>query len=232
MPVLPCGVAHIAELRLPPGGLAIEPTVGVGRTWVSFLRFCPWKSAPPSSSPLPSLGRKLFCDAQASINVPSTEKCSSDNSGLTWGWRRSRVMKFVNTSPFCSRSRFFVKVVRARPDRRGKAPRTTGIRDCSPVVPSAVVPTECRRTPAAAMRSAIAPGGSRGALRWHRAYPNSGSTRSARHEQAPGSSSADGSPEPAPPARLMKTARPDPQKRPACEPPTIRDASLNHHSPA
>jgi hypothetical protein len=45
---------------------------------VSFLRFCPWKLAPPSSSPLPSLGRKLFCEAQASISVPSTEKCSSD----------------------------------------------------------------------------------------------------------------------------------------------------------
>src|ERR1700680_4768454 len=122
MPVLHCGVAHIAELRLPPGGLAIEPTVGVGRTWVSFLRFCPWKSAPPSSSPLPSLGRKLFCDAQASINVPSTEKCSSDNSGLTWGWRRSRVMKFVNTSPFCSRSRFFVKVVGAQTGSSGESP--------------------------------------------------------------------------------------------------------------
>ena len=34
---------------------------------------------------LPSLGRKLFCEAQASISVPSTEKCSSDSSGLTCG---------------------------------------------------------------------------------------------------------------------------------------------------
>ena len=34
---------------------------------------------------LPSLGRKLFCEAQASISVPSTEKCSSDSSGLTRG---------------------------------------------------------------------------------------------------------------------------------------------------
>src|SRR5258707_12227204 len=59
---------------------------------VSFLRFCPWKLAPPSSSPLPSLGRKLFCEAQASISVPSTEKCSSDNSGLTCGWFKSLVM--------------------------------------------------------------------------------------------------------------------------------------------
>ena len=34
---------------------------------------------------LPSLGRKLFCEAHASISVPSTEKCSSDSSGLTCG---------------------------------------------------------------------------------------------------------------------------------------------------
>src|SRR6516164_6436441 len=66
---------------------------------VSFLRFCPWKLAPPSSSPLPSLGRKLFCEAQASISVPSTEKCSSDNSGLTCGWFKSLVMNLANTSP-------------------------------------------------------------------------------------------------------------------------------------
>src|SRR5437660_3571713 len=83
---------------------------------VSFLRFCPWKLAPPSSSPLPSLGRKLFCEAQASISVPSTEKCSSDSSGLTCGWFRSLVMNFVNTSPFCSRSRFLGEGGRV-PDR-------------------------------------------------------------------------------------------------------------------
>ncbi len=50
--------------------------------------------------------RKLLCEAHASISVPSTEKCSSDNSGLTCGWLRSLVMNLVNTSPFCSRSRF------------------------------------------------------------------------------------------------------------------------------
>jgi hypothetical protein len=31
----------------------------------------------------PSLGRKLFSDAQASISVPSTEKCSLDSSRRT-----------------------------------------------------------------------------------------------------------------------------------------------------
>jgi hypothetical protein len=108
------------------------------------------------------LGTKALCDAQASIKVPSTEKCSSDNSGLTCGWFRSRVMNFANTSPFCSRSRFLVKL--ARPGRPARAPRTSGTRDCSPVAPSTGAPTECRRTPVAAMRSAIAPEGSRGGL--------------------------------------------------------------------
>jgi hypothetical protein len=65
---------------------------------------------------------KLFCEAQASISVPSTEKCSSDNSGLTCGWFRSLVMNFVNTSPFCSRSRFLVKVVGSQTGSSGDSP--------------------------------------------------------------------------------------------------------------
>src|SRR5258705_13432593 len=79
-----------------------------------------------SSSPLPSLGRKLFCEAQASINVPSTEKCSSDSSGLTCGWFRSLVMNFVNTSPLCSRSRFLVKVVGPPTGSAGDSPPNQG----------------------------------------------------------------------------------------------------------
>ena len=46
-------------------------------------RFVPLKSLHPLLSPAglgPSLGRKLFIEAQASINVPSTEKCSEDSS--------------------------------------------------------------------------------------------------------------------------------------------------------
>jgi hypothetical protein len=42
------------------------------------------------------------------------------------------------------------------------------------------------------------------------------------------SSSADGSPAPAPRARCTKTARPDLQMCPACQPPPIRDRRLNH----
>src|ERR1700694_1341575 len=37
LPVLHCGGAHIAGLRPPPGGLAIEPAVGVGRTRMGIV---------------------------------------------------------------------------------------------------------------------------------------------------------------------------------------------------
>ena len=61
---------------------------------MAFARFSPWKSRaalrpPPPPLPfpddggrLPSFGTKLFMLAQASIRVPSTEKCSLDNSEL------------------------------------------------------------------------------------------------------------------------------------------------------
>src|SRR5262249_19168201 len=123
IPVFLGGVAHVAELRPPPRRLAVKSQSGsVVLACVSFLRFCPWKLAPPSSSPLPSLGRKLFCEAQASISVPSTEKCSSDNSGLTCGWFRSLVMNLANTSPLCSRSRFFVNTVGSHTRSSGESP--------------------------------------------------------------------------------------------------------------
>jgi hypothetical protein len=129
----------------------------------------------------------------------------------------------LNTSPFCSRSRFLVKVVGFQTGSSGESPTNHGTKDCSPVAPSTGAPTECRRTPAAAGRSAIAPEGSRGVLRSRKASPSCGSTRPIHRGQAPGSSSADGSEAPAPPARCTKTTRPDPQKRPACEPPTIQE---------
>src|SRR5215831_670036 len=113
MPVLHRGVAHVAELRLPPGCLAVKSAVGIGHARMRVvLALLPMEVGPPSSSPLPSLGRKLFCEAQASISVPSTEKCSSDNSGLTCGWFKSLVMNLANTSP----------LVQSPPDWRG-APR-------------------------------------------------------------------------------------------------------------
>jgi hypothetical protein len=49
--------------------------------------------------------------AQASIRVPSTEKCSSDKSALIRGWPSTAAMSFAATSPSSSRSRFLVNTV-------------------------------------------------------------------------------------------------------------------------
>ena len=59
-----------------------------------------------SSSP-PSLRRKLFIDAQASTSVPSTEKCSSDNSRRTRSPCSTARRKRAATSPATRRSRLF-----------------------------------------------------------------------------------------------------------------------------
>ena len=48
--------------------------------------------------------------AQASISVPSTEKCSSDKSGFTFGWASTALRNFAATSASSSRSRFLENV--------------------------------------------------------------------------------------------------------------------------
>src|SRR5262245_12986065 len=90
MPAFHRGVAHVAELRLLPGRLAVKSAVGIGRARMRVVfALLPMEVGPPSSSPLASLGRKLFCEAKASLSVPSTEKCSSYNSGFAFGWFKS-----------------------------------------------------------------------------------------------------------------------------------------------
>src|SRR5258708_19087756 len=96
------------------------------------------------------------------------------------------------------------------PGRRAKVPRTSGTEDCSPIAPSAGVPTVCRRTLAAARRSVIAPAGSRDGLRTRKAAKGYGSARPTHRAQAPGSFSADGPSAPAPQAKCTKTAALDP----------------------
>jgi len=46
-------------------------------------------------------------DAHASISVPSTEKCSLDNSRFTFGCASTADKNFAAISPSSSRSRFF-----------------------------------------------------------------------------------------------------------------------------
>ncbi len=56
------------------------------------------------------VGLKLFSEAQASISVPSTEKCSLDNSRFNRGCARTESRNLAATSPPSSRSRLFEKV--------------------------------------------------------------------------------------------------------------------------
>src|SRR5215467_469480 len=89
---------------------------------VSFLRFSPRKlrsalrpplrAPPPDGGPsLPSLGTKLFMLAQASISVPSTEKCSLESRPRTCGRFRTLLMNLRAISPSNRRSRFLQKTV-------------------------------------------------------------------------------------------------------------------------
>src|SRR5262249_35043634 len=112
-----------------------------------------------------------------------------------------------------------------------KVPRTSGTEDCSPIAPSAGVPTGCRRTLAAARRSAIAPAGSKDGLRSRKAAKGYSSARPTHRAQASGSFSADGSPAPAPQAKCTKRADPDRKILPACKPPPIRDRKTESANP-
>src|SRR5439155_12138272 len=80
----------------------------------------------------------------------------------------------------------------------------------------------------AAAHSITALAESRGGLRSRTASPGYASARPAHRAQIAGSFSADGSSAHAPPVRCTKTARPDLQMCPACQPPPIRDGKLNH----
>src|SRR5207247_4453136 len=97
--------------------------------------------------------------------------------------------------------------------------------------PSAVDQTGCRRTLAAARRSAIAPAGSKDGLRSRTAAKGYGSACPTHRAQASGSFSADGSPAPAPQAKCTKTADPDPKISPACKHPPIRDRKTESANP-
>jgi hypothetical protein len=71
---------------------------------------------PPSSDGAPSsFGWKLFIDAHAFTNVPSTEKCSSDSSGSTSRCARMAARNLRDMSVVRSRSRFLVNTVGLRP---------------------------------------------------------------------------------------------------------------------
>ena len=85
---------------------------------VALWRRSPWKSRsalrpPPAggSAPGSALGLKLLRPANASISVPSTVKCSSDNNALTCGWLSTAWKNLAAIAPSSSRSRFLVNTV-------------------------------------------------------------------------------------------------------------------------
>ena len=55
----------------------------------------------------PSLGAKLLCETQARANVPSTGKCSEDNTLFGRARSRTRLNSSRQTSCSISRPRFF-----------------------------------------------------------------------------------------------------------------------------
>src|SRR3954452_14386278 len=112
-------VAHEAELSFHPVPLTIEPRVRIGRAGMGLVR-APLATkvdlriallrGSVASGPVPSLGLKLFIEAQASISVPSTEKCSFERSRFTRGSARMAVRNWAAISPSSSRSRFLERV--------------------------------------------------------------------------------------------------------------------------
>jgi len=95
------------------------------------------------------------------------------------------------------------------PDRivRRQSRRTSDTKDCSPVAPSTGVPSGCRRTPAAATRSAIAPEGSKDVPSLAVQPTKAAVQITTKHPgQVPGPSAADGSLAHAYPARCTKQA--------------------------
>ena len=83
---------------------------------MSFRRVSPLKSTvglrPPSSGGgrVPSFRTKLFIEAHASINVPSTEKCSSDSNCCHSASSHTRSKHTRLMCAFSKRSRLALKV--------------------------------------------------------------------------------------------------------------------------
>src|SRR5688572_8560510 len=90
-------MTHEAQLGLAARSLTIEPGVQIGGALMAVVGAALAVEVAPSplrpgaeGPPEPSFGRKLFIDAQASISVPSTLKCSVDSRLLSGGRARRR----------------------------------------------------------------------------------------------------------------------------------------------
>ena len=119
VPVLHQHMPQETQLGLLARRLLVQPRLRIGRRGVRGI-------GPPLATEVHAgiariirrrhgrgvaLRLKLFWPAQASINVPSTVKCSSDKSRWALACASTCSKNAVATSPANSRSRFFVKTV-------------------------------------------------------------------------------------------------------------------------
>ena len=137
---------------------------------VSLRRFSPWKlrsalRLPPRAAAPAVLRYEALHAAQASISVPSTEKCSLESSLRTCGRFSMATKNLLAISPSSSRSRFLQNTVASHTASSERARRTSGTADYSRAAPSTAVPSAPCRTPAAAAHAAAAPAGSTAARR-------------------------------------------------------------------
>ena len=126
-----------------PAGFANATSGSLVLACVSLLRFWPRKFARSLSS-LPSLRWKLFCEAQASIRS-RPPKMLVRQSRLDL---RMRLVHKLRKHVAVLQPLTVLREAGRVPTGSATAPRTSSTSDCSPIAPSAVVPTECRRTPA------------------------------------------------------------------------------------
>jgi hypothetical protein len=116
--VLHQGMADEAELGFHAWAFAIEHGIRVARRDVRLV--APLGTAEVDLPIAPAAGRRLvvaiaavslslrlFRLAQASMSVPSTEKCCDDNSRMTLGWVKMAARNLAASSHSRRRSRFF-----------------------------------------------------------------------------------------------------------------------------
>jgi hypothetical protein len=131
---------------------------------VPLERFRPLKSTSTlrpdpegGSSPEPSLGLKLFIEAQASINAPSTEKCSLDISFVTRGCARTVARNLAAIAPSSRRSRFFENTVASHTGSSIARPTNQRNNRSVSSAPSPAAPSALNKRLAAAWRVTAVP---------------------------------------------------------------------------
>lgn len=135
-------MADVLRATCQPVGLAEQESIGIGSRCVRLVAalLAPEVAfavaARSGGSSEPSLRRKLFTEAQASIIVPSTEKWSDESSRRTRPSPISVDRTSRATSVSSRRSQLFERLRRPRPPHRCRDRRTSETADCSRSAPS------------------------------------------------------------------------------------------------